>query len=327
MLTRRQCLPALVGAAVLALSGSATAQVYPARPITMVVPFPAGGPTDVIARIVAERMRMSLGQPVIIENVSGAAGSIGVGRVARAPADGYTLSFGTWSTHVVNAAALTLAYDTLADFEPVALVARSPMVMTASKAFPASNLKEAIAWLTANPDKALMGTVGVGSAPHIAGAFFAKETGTQLRFVPYRGVNLAMQDLLAGRIELMIDLVANALPQLSVGNVKAFAVLSKKRLHVAPDLPTVDEAGVPGLYVASWQAIWAPKGTPADMIAKLNAAVVEALADGQVRRRLTEMAQDIPTREEQTPQALGTLQRADLAKWSPIVKSLTAKSE
>jgi tripartite-type tricarboxylate transporter receptor subunit TctC len=327
MLTRRHCLPALVGAAVLALGGGATAQDYPARPITMVVPFPAGGPTDAIARIVAQRMRISLGQPVIIENVPGAAGSIGVGRVAKAAADGYTLSFGTWSTHVVNGATLALAYDTVADFEPVALIARSPMVMTASKAFPASSLKEAIAWLTANPDKALMGTAGVGSAPHIAGVFFAKETGTQLRFVPYHGVNQAMQDMLAGQINLMIDLVANALPQLQARNVKAFAVLSKKRLGVAPDLPTVDEAGVPGLYVASWQAIWAPKGTPMDVVAKLNAAVVDALADAQVRQRLTEMAQDIPERDEQTPQALGTLQRAELAKWSPIVKTLTLKAD
>jgi tripartite-type tricarboxylate transporter receptor subunit TctC len=201
------------------------------------------------------------------------------------------------------------------------------MVMTASKTFPAGNLKEAITWLTANPDKAVIGTAGVGSSPHIAGIFFEQQTGTRLRFVPYRGVGPATQDMLAGRVDLMIDLIANALPQLRAGNVKAFAVMSSKRLGVAPDLPTVDEAGVPGLYVASWQAIWAPKGTPEPVIAKLNAAVVDTLADAQVRERLTEMAQDIPERDEQTPQALGALQRADMAKWLPIVKTAAVKAD
>lgn len=327
MLTRRQLLPTLACAAFLATGGSATAQVYPARPITMVVPFPAGGPTDVIARIVAERMRESLGQPVIIENVTGAAGSIAVGRVARAGADGYTLSFGTWSTHVINAATRELPYDTLADFAPVGLIVHSPMMITTSKTFPASNLKDAITWLTANPDKALLGTAGVGSSPHIAGAFFEKTTNTRVRYVPYRGVGPAMQDMLAGRIDMMIDFVANSLPQLRAGNVKALAVLSNNRLSVALDVPTVDEAGVPGLYVASWQAIWAPKDTPAAVVGKLNMAVVDALADPQVRQRLTEMAQVIPPREEQTPQALGALQRAELDKWSTFIKAAGIKPE
>jgi len=327
MSTPRPPLPALVGAALLALGGSVSAQDFPARPITMVVPFPAGGPTDVIARVLAERMRVSLGQPLIVENAGGAAGSIGVGRVARAAADGYTLSFGTLGTHVVNAAMLSLTYDTLGDFEPVALVARSPMVMTASKAFPPENLKEAIAWLAVNPDKAIIGTAGVGSSPHIAGIFFEKETGTRLRFVPYRGVGPAMQDMLAGRVDLMIDLLANALPQLRAGTVKAYAVMGNNRLAVAPDIPTVDEAGVPGLHIATWQAIYAPKGTPAAVIAKLNAAVVECLADPKVAARLAEMAQDVPARDDQTPQALGALQRADMAKWLPIVKTAAAKSD
>jgi tripartite-type tricarboxylate transporter receptor subunit TctC len=327
MSTCRPRLPALIGAVILALGASVAAQDFPARPITMVVPFPAGGPTDVIARVLAERMRVSLGQPVIIENAGGAAGSIGVGRVARAAADGYTLSFGTLGTHVVNPAMLSLTYDTLGDFEPVALVARSPMVMTASKAFPAENLKEAIAWLAANPDKAIIGTAGVGSSPHIAGLFFEKETATRLHFVPYRGVGPAMQDMLAGRVDLMIDLLANALPQLRSGNVKSFAVMGRNRLAVAPDIPTVDEAGVPGLYVASWQAIWAPRGTPAAVIAKLNAAVVDSLGDRKVAARLTEMAQDVPARDDQTPQALGALQRAEMAKWLPIVKTAAVKQD
>jgi tripartite-type tricarboxylate transporter receptor subunit TctC len=327
MFTRRESLLSLACSVALALGESANAQVWPAHQITMVVPFPAGGPTDVIARVVAERMRMSLGQPVIVENAPGAGGSIGVGRVARASPDGYTLSFGTWSTHVVNASMLTLPYDTFADFEPVGLVVRSPMLVTTSKTFPATNLKDAIAWLKANPDKAILGTAGVGSAPHIAGAFFAKATDTHLRFVPYRGVGPAMQDMLGGRVDLIIDLVANSLPQLRAGSVNALAVLSKNRLDVAPDVPTVDEAGVPGLYVASWQAIWAPKGTSSAVIAKLNAAVGDALADPQVRQRLTEMSQDIPPRDEQTPQALGALQRAEMDRWSPIVRTMAVKAD
>jgi tripartite-type tricarboxylate transporter receptor subunit TctC len=327
MFTRREILLSLACSAALAPGESANAQVWPAHQITMVVPFPAGGPTDVIARVVAERMRTSLDQPVIVENAPGAGGSIGVGRVARAAPDGYTLSFGTWSTHVVNASMLTLPYDTFADFEPVGLVVRSPMVVTASKTFPATNLKDAIAWLKANPDKAILGTAGVGSAPHIAGAFFAKATDTHLRFVPYRGVGPAMQDMLGGRVDLIIDLVANSLPQLRAGSVNALAVLSKNRLDVAPGVPTVDEAGVPGLYVASWQAIWAPKGTSSAVIARLNAAVVDALADPHVRQRLTEMSQDIPPKDEQTPQALGALQRAEMDRWSPIVKTMAVKAD
>lgn len=326
MFALREILLPLVCAG-LVLGESANAQVYPAHPVTMVVPFPAGGPTDVIGRVVAERMRTSLGQPVIVENAPGAGGSIGVGRVARAAPDGYTLSLGTWSTHVVNPATVALPYDTFVDFEPVGLIVRSPMLVTTSKTFQARNLKDAIAWLKANPDKAILGTAGVGSAPHIAGAFFAKATDTHLRFVPYRGVGPAMQDMLAGRVDLIIDLVANSLPQLRARSVNALAVLSKSRLDVAPDVPTVDEAGVPGLYVASWQAIWAPKGTRSAVIAKLNAAVVDALADPQVRQRLTEMSQDIPPRDEQTPQALGVLQRAERDRWFPIVRAAAVKAE
>jgi tripartite-type tricarboxylate transporter receptor subunit TctC len=307
--------------------GSGSAQVYPSRAITMVVPYPAGGPTDVIARIMAERMRRALGQAVVIENVTGASGSIGVGRVGRAAPDGYTLSFGTWSTHVVNGAILALTYDVLAGFEPVARVVDSPMLIIAKKEFPANDLRELVAWLKENPDKASQGTPGIAGAAHLAGVFFQTKTATRFQFVPYRGVGPAMQDLIAGRIDLIFDLVANSLPHVRAGSVKAYAVLAKRRLGTAPEIPTVDDAGLPGLYVSSWQAIWVPKGTPKSVIGKLNAAVVEALEDPTVRKRLTDIAQEIPLRDEQTPEALGKLQKAEIEKWWPIIKAAGIKAE
>jgi tripartite-type tricarboxylate transporter receptor subunit TctC len=306
--------------------GPASAQVYPARPITIVMPFPAGGPTDTIGRIVAERMRGSLGQPIVVENVTGASGSIAVGRVARSAPDGYTLSFGTWSTHVVNGAALELQYDVLGDFTPIGLVSNSPMLLVTKRTMPASNLKELIVWLRANPN-ASVGTPGIGSAGHLAGMLFQTRTGVSLQVVPYRGVGPAMQDMIAGRIDLIFDLVANSLPQVRVGAVKAYAVMTKSRLSVAPDIPTVDEAGLPEMYVSSWQAMWAPKGTPRMVIDKLNMAVVDALADSVVRKRLVDLAQDIPLREQQTPDALGAMQKAEIEKWWPIIRAAGIKPE
>src|SRR5215204_1924160 len=327
MPTRERLLVSLACAVAFAVSGSAAAQVYPTRPITMVVPFPAGGPTDVIARIAADRMRGSLGQSIIVENVTGASGSIGVGRVARATPDGYTLSLGTWSTHVVNGAALALTYDVLNDFEPVGLIVHSPMLMTARKTIPARDLQELVAWLRANPDKATQGTAGIAGASHLAGILFQKLTGTRFQFVPYRGVGPAIQDTIAGRVDLMFDYVPNSLPHVRAGSVKVHAILAKSRLGTAPDIPTVDEAGVPGLYVSSWQSIWVPKGTPKPVTSRLNAAVVEALNDHGVRQRLTDLAQAIPQREEQTPEALGTLQKAEVDKWWPIIKAAGIKAE
>jgi tripartite-type tricarboxylate transporter receptor subunit TctC len=318
----------LIAVAFLAGCGSiATAQVYPSRPVTMVVPFPAGGSSDTIGRVLADGMRGPLGQTVIIENVGGASGNLGVGRVARAAPDGYTLILGSWPTHVLNAAIFTLPYDPLNDFEPVALVAAQPLFIIAKKAMPAKDLTELLAWLKANPDKATQGTAGTGGASHLAGVFFQTATGTRFQFVPYRGSAPAMQDLLAGQIDMMIDLAASATPQVRAGNVKAYAVTAKSRLAAAPDVPTVDEAGLPGYYVLSWHAVWVPKTTPKPVVAKLNAAVVEALADPAVRKRLADVGQEIFPREQLTPEALSVYQKAEIEKWWPMVKAANIKSE
>jgi len=327
-LRRRQFLRLSMGAAALPIvSRVARAQTYPSRPITMVVGFQAGGPTDTTARVVAERMRVSLGQTVIIENVAGASGSIAAGRVARAPPDGYVISFGSATTHVFNGAVYALPYDVLKDFEPVSLVASDPMMMVATKAMPAKDLKELIAWLKANPNQASQGTSGAGSTLHLAGVLFQKETGTRFQFVPYRGSAPAMQDLVAGQIDLMIDLASSSLPQVRAGATKAHAVLAKRRLPSAPDIPTVDEAGVPGLYVSAWFALFAPKGTPANVIGRLNTAVVEALADTNVRARLADLGQQIFPREQQTPEMLRAYQSAEIEKWWPIIKAAGIKPE
>jgi tripartite-type tricarboxylate transporter receptor subunit TctC len=314
-------------AASLGNAGIAAEQIYPSRPITMVVPFAPGGPTDTIARIMAERMRVSLGQPVILENVAGAAGSVGAGRVARAAGDGYTLVVGVWGTHVLNGAIYGLQYDVLKDFEPISLLASNPMVIVAKKAMPAKDLKELIAWLKANPDKASAGTTGTGGASHVAAIFFQKETGTRFQFVPYRGLAPAMQDLVAGQIDMMVDNPATSLSQARAGTIKAYATTAKARLAAAPDIPTADEAGLPGFNVSQWTALWAPKGTPKDIIAKLNEAVMESLADSNVLARLADLGQHIPPREQQTPEALGAYQKAEIDKWWPIIKAAGIKAE
>lgn len=313
--------------AALVLAGTAFAQSWPARPITLVVPFAAGGPVDTVARILSEPMRKALGQTVIVENTTGAAGTIGVGRVARATPDGYTLSIGHWSTHVVNGAIYALPYDLLTDLEPVGMIAANPMIVITKTALPAANLKELLAWIKASKESILVGTAGVGSGTHMSGVYFQNETGAKFQFVPYRGTGPAMQDLLGGRLDLIVDQLSNALPQVKAGKVRAHAVTARSRSAAAPDVPSADEAGLPGFHMSIWYGIWAPKGTPKDVIAKLNAALVEALADPATRQRLGDLGLEITPREQQTPEALGAWQKAEADKWWPMIKAAGIKAE
>ena len=323
----RKLVGVIAVAATIAGLGDAAAQTYPSRPVSMVVPYAPGGPTDTIARIMAEHMRGSLGQPVIIENVSGAGGSIGVARVARATPDGYTLSVGNLSSHVMNGAVYALPYDLIADFAPVSLLSFQPMLIVARKSLPADDLRGLVAWLKANAGNATVGIQGVGTAGHVFAVFFQKEIGTPLALVPYRGAGPAMQDLLAGQIDCMIDTPTNSLPQVRGGTIKAYAVTAESRLASAPDIPTVDEAGLAGFHFSFWQALWAPKGTPAPVIDKLNAAVVASLADPAIRQRFAEQGQEVPAVAQQTPQALAAYHKAEIEKWWPIVKGANIKAE
>jgi len=327
-LRRRSFLRLAAGAAALpAVSRMATAQSYPSRQITMIVPFAAGGPADTVARVMAERMRASLGQTVIIENVAGAGGSIGVGRIARAAPDGYTFGMGISSTQVVNPVIYSLPYDVQTDFEPITLIASNPHFIVAKKANPANDLKDFIAWLKANPDKATAGTAGNGSPPHLGAVFFQHASGTRFGFVPYRGGGPAMQDLVAGQIDLMIDAPATVLPQLRASTIKVHALAAKSRLASAPDVPTTDEAGLPGFHFSAWFAFLAPKGTPKPLIERLNAAAVESLADTGVRAKLAEFGLDIYPREQQTPQAVTALQKTEIETWWPIIKAAKIKGD
>ena len=311
----------LIGAA------AAFAQGYPSRPVNLIVPFAAGGPTDTLARIMAERMTRALGQTVVVEIVSVATGTIGVTRVVRAAPDGYTVGIGHWSTHVVNGAIYPLQYDLLKDFEPVAMIASNPQLIVTKKEVPARDLKELIVWVKANQDKLSVGTGGHGAASHISGIYFENLTGTKLHYIPYRGTGPAIQDLIAGHIDLMFDQASNSLPHVRGGKIKAYAVTTKSRIASAPDIPTVDEAGLPGLYIAVWHGIWVPRGTPPAIISRLNAAIVETLGDAAVRQRLATLGQDIPPREQQTPEALGAYQKAEIEKWWPLIKAAGINGE
>ena len=319
----------LIAAGVLAATiAAAAAQPFPARPITMVVPFGAGGPTDALARIVAERMRGALGQSVLVENVTGASGTIGIARVARAAPDGYTMVLGNWPSFVVASAIYhTLSYDVLKDFEPIALLPNNPYIVVTRKDVPAKNLQQLIAWLKAN-DKVSAGTGGPGAGQHVSGVYFQNVTGTTFQFVPYRaGSSDIMRDLVAGHIDLTFDQAISALPYVRNDQVKAFAITGRTRLAAAPNIPTVDEAGAPGVYISTWFGLWAPKGTPAEAIGRIAAAVQEALADPAVARRLADLGQEIPPAEQQTPAGLAAHLKAELDKWTPIIKGAGIRIE
>jgi tripartite-type tricarboxylate transporter receptor subunit TctC len=315
---------ALVG---LGWNGAARAEDYPARAITMIVPFPAGGATDTVARFLGERMRAILGQPVIIENVAGAAGSIGVGRAVRASPDGYTLSIGTSTTHMLTGGLYALPFDLLKDLEPVIEIGSEPLLIVGRKDLPPDDLKGLIGWLKANPDKASVGIAGVGATGHLTGISFQKETGTRFQFVPYRGNAPAMQDLLAGQIDFMIEPASNFKALVAAGSVKPFAVTGRARLPSSPAIPTADQAGLPGFFASLWYGLWVPKNTSKDIIAKLNATMSQLLADPQVKQRFDELGIQITPLDQQSPEALRALQKAEALRWWPIIKASNIKAE
>ena len=322
---RRAILAAFM--ALLTIGGTACADNFPSHPITIVVPFSAGGPTDSMARILGERMQRSLGQTITIENVTGAAGSLGVGRVVRSPPDGYTVSIGHLGTHVANGAIYKLGYDLVTDLEPVVLLPSNPMIIVSKNAVPAKSLGELLAWMKAKPSPPTAGTAGAGSASHVAGLYFESVTGIKLQFVPYRGTAPAMTDLVAGQIEMIIDQTSNSINQIRAGTIRAYAVTDDKRLATAADIPTVDEAGLPGFHMQLWSGFWVPKGTPKDMVAKLNAAAVEAMNDPTVRAKFENLGLVMPPKDQLTPEALGAFQKSEIAKWWPMLKAANVKVE
>jgi len=310
-----------------AVSLPARSQAFPVKPVTLVVPFSAGGPTDTLARILAEPMRRSLGQPVLVENTTGAGGTVASARVVRAAPDGYLLVIGHWGTHVVNGAYYTLPFDLLNDFAPIGMIASNPQVIVSKLAVPAKNLKELTSWITANQDKALIGNGGVGGAAHMAGIYFLNRINAKLQFVPYRGGAPALQALLGGEIDVYVTQVASAVGHTRANRIRAYAVTAPARQDAAPEIPTVDEAGLPGLHTSVWHAIWAPKATPREVIMKLNAAVVDSLADKPLRARFIDLGQELPVREQQTPEALYAHQKAEIEKWWPLIRAAGLKAE
>jgi tripartite-type tricarboxylate transporter receptor subunit TctC len=313
--------------AILAFGAGARAENFPSHPITIVVPFAAGGPSDVMARILAERMKTTLGETILVENVTGAGGSIGVGRALRSAPDGYTISFGHLGTHVANGAIYKLGYDLVADLEPVVLLPSNPMVVVSKNAVPAKSLKELIEWLKARPTPATAGTAGAGSGSHIAGLYFENVTGIRLQYVPYRGTGPAMNDLVAGQIDLIVDQLSNSINQVRAGTIRGYAVTDAKRAESATDIPTADEAGLPGFHMTLWSGLWVPKGTPKEIITRLNAAAVEALNDPSVRKQLENIGLQMPPKDQLSPQALGDWQKAEIAKWWPMLKAANVKVE
>ena len=321
--------PGLLIATFMGLGWSRTcgAEDYPARPISMIVPFPAGGATDTVARFLGEKIRAILGQPIIIENVGGAAGSLGVARAVRSAGDGYTLSIGTSTTHMLTGGLYALPFDLLKDLEPVIEIGSEPLLIVGKKNLPADDLKGLIDWLKVNPDKASVGIAGVGATGHLTGISFQKETGTKFQFVPYRGNAPAMQDLLAEQIDFMIEPSSNFKALLGAGSVKPFAITGRMRLPSSPNIPTADEAGLPGFFASLWYGLWVPKGTPKEIIAKLNATVSQILADPQVKQRFDELGIQITPINQQSPEALRDFQKAEAERWWPIMRASNIKAE
>lgn len=320
---------AILGAfiAMFALSNTARAENYPSHPITVIVPFSAGGPSDAMMRILAERMKLTLGETVLIENVTGAGGSLGVGRTVHSAPDGYTVGFGHLGTNVANGAIYKLGYDLVADLEPVVLLPSNPMIIVSKNAVPAKSLKELLAWLKSRPAPPTAGTAGAGSGSHIAGLYFENVSGVKLQYVPYRGTGPALNDLVAGQIDVIVDQTSNSINQVRGGNIRAYAITADKRLDSAPEIPTTDEAGLPGFHMTLWSGLWVPKGTPKAIIAKLNAAAVDALNDPTARKQLENLGLDMPAKDQLTPEALGAWQKAEIAKWWPIIKAADVKVE
>jgi tripartite-type tricarboxylate transporter receptor subunit TctC len=306
---------------------NAFAETFPSHPITIVVPFSAGGPSDAMCRILADRMKLRLGETILIENVTGAGGSIGVGRALRSPPDGYTISFGHLGTHVANGAIYKLGYDVVTDLEPVVLLPSNPMIIVSKNAVPAKTLQELLAWLRSRPTPPTAGTAGAGSGSHIAGLYFENVTGIKLQYVPYRGTAPAMNDLVAGQIDLIVDQTSNSIGQVRAGTIRAYAVTDSTRVEQASDIPTTDEAGLPGFHMTLWSGLWVPKGTPKDVIAKLNAAAVDALNDPAVRAQFENLGLRMPPANQLAPEALGAWQKAEIAKWWPMIKAANVKVE
>ena len=313
--------------AVLTWSGDALADDFPSHPVTIVVPFSAGGPSDAMARILAERMQRTLGQTVLIENVTGAGGSLGVGRVVRAPADGYTVEFGHLGTNVANGAIYKLGYDLVTDLEPVVLLPSNPMIIVSKNAVPAKTLSELLAWMRAKPTPPTAGTAGAGSGSHIAGLYFENITDIKLQYVPYRGTAPALNDLVAGQIDIIVDQTSNSIAQVRAGTIRAYAVTDDKRVESAPDIPTTDEAGLPGFHMTLWSGLWVPKNTPKEVVARLNRAAVEALSDPAVRKKFQDLGLEIPTQSQLSPEALGSWQKAEIAKWWPMIRAANVRIE
>jgi tripartite-type tricarboxylate transporter receptor subunit TctC len=310
-------------AAIVGVAG-AQAQGYPSKQITLMVPFPPGGSTDVAARIMAEKMRPILGQPIIIENVGGAGGSIAVGRLARAPADGHTIDIGQWDTHV-GSIIYNINYDLQKDFAPIGLISNNPQLLVARKNLPANRLNELVAWMKEHPGDTKF--VNQNAAAHVTGILMEKATGTKVTYIPYRGAGPAMTDLISGQVDLLVIQGAAALPQVRAGTIKAIANLSPQRSASMPDIPTSDETGVPGLYMSGWFGFFAPKGTPNEAIAKLNSAMTQVLADPAAKAKFSELGLDVASKEQQTPEGLAAFQKAEIDKWWPIIKASGIKPD